>query len=143
MDVCWEHSTNNVTGEEYCTAGTGVLVFEEIAVFLCPDAALEGILETVVDTTNANIPYTRSSFATLAEPSTTSNTTENWMRLYGQSSQSGVTWAKWEFSERNGTRCRERANHGWSTAALGAMTLREAVEVCAANYPDNCGGIRC
>ena len=60
-------------GEEYCKKGSGVLTHEEIAEYLCPDAALQGRLGVAVDTTVANVPFTASSFAVLAEPLTTSS----------------------------------------------------------------------
>ena len=41
LDVCWQHSINAATGEEFCEKGTGVLVFETIPEFLCPDPALQ------------------------------------------------------------------------------------------------------
>ena len=141
LDWCWAHSVHNVTGEEFCTKGKGVLVLEAIPEFLCPDAALEGILGVAVDTTLPNIPYTESDFATSAEPTSTSNTTTNWLRLDGEVHDSPVDWGLWDARQMNGKRCAERANHGWSAAKLGPMTLREAVALCAANYPANCGGV--
>ena len=110
--------------------------------------SFQGSLGVAVDTTIPNIPYTDTSFAVLAEPVRTAEpeppSTEeerNWLRLYGKESTTPVDWSRWEHEVLNGTRCPERAGNGWSLATTGPMTLREAVELCAANYPHNCAGL--
>lgn len=137
LDVCWAHAIHNRTGAEYCPPGGGVLSFEAIPAFLCPDSALEGILGVAVDTTVPNIPYAESTFSAAAEPTSTSSTTSNWLRLRGKERRSEVPWAEWRRGQQDGKRCREHASFGWSAAKLGALTLREAVELCTANYPHN------
>lgn len=142
VDVCWKHSYHNVTGKEYCTKGVGSLVFEAIEEFLCPDSSQQGILGVAVDTTVPNIPWSGAaitthlnSFSMAAEPTKTSNTSSNWLRLYGKAAETPTDWDRWEATRHPGKRCRQHANFGWSTAKLGPITLDEAVKLCAGNSP--------
>ena len=142
VDICWFHNTT-IDGDEICSKGKGALVFETIEEFLCPDPSVQGIVATAVDTTVPNIPYTDSFAADSFETANfnASAASTDWLKLGGEVSRTPVNWAAWEFKEHNGTRCMERPDIGFSTGALGPVSLRDALELCTANYPENCGGV--
>lgn len=135
VDVCWAHQVDS-QGVEYCLPGTGALLSEAIPAYLCPDSSEQGIIGTVVDTTIPNTPYT-SPVGAAADPRSY-DPNPNWLRLYGVERLSDPDWTTWEADRHDGRKCIPRVDLRWR---LQELTLRDAVETCAANYPEHCGGI--
>jgi hypothetical protein len=139
VDICWHHNTT-ADGTEKCPKGTGALVVEPIPEFLCPDPSLQGLASTAADTTVPNIPYADSFAADSFDTPNFNGSSKvtDWLKLDGEVSRNPTDWSQWEFEQHNNSRCVERPDFGFSTGALGQVSLRDALEVCTANYPVRC-----